>query len=314
MPIKPAIIGEAFMQILIKIFLSILFLMAISGGCGKGEVQTLERNTQIIIEYAEPRQVSELSDERINEASGIARSNITAGNFWVHNDSGDGPNLFLINMKGETIVSGPVEGAKARDWEDIASFQLRGNSYLLVADVGDNPEKRKKYQLYLLKEPVPDEKGEISVPFKLENKIIFKYEDGSHNCESIAVDTSFKKIYLVSKKSEDECKVYELPLSFEEEKEVITAIAIADLKIPTAVAMDISGDGRRAVILSKKHAYEFTRSPDESWAEAFAREPGKVKVPEQKQGEAVCYGMDGKTLYFVSEHAFQPLWKMTVKK
>ena len=145
------------------LMLLILIMLMISEGCGGGNDTASETKDLEVIEYSKPRKVSELTDERINEASGIARSNITAGNFWVHNDSGDEPNLFLINMKGETIVSGPVEGAMARDWEDIVSFQLRNQSYLLVADVGDNPSKRKKYQLYLLKEPAPDEKGEISI-------------------------------------------------------------------------------------------------------------------------------------------------------
>ena len=76
--------------------------------------------------------------------------------------------------------------------------------------------------------------------------------------------------------------------------------------------MDISPDGRRAVILTYRDAYEYRRGRDESWAKAFARKPRRLKMPWRMQGEAIAYGTDGRTLYLVSEGKSQPLWEIGV--
>ena len=263
------------------------------------------------IEYLAPRQLSVVSDKRIKEASGLACSGQTPQAFWTHNDSGDGPNIYLINFDGKTLMSGAIEGAKARDWEDIASFKINTQAYLLIADVGDNKRKRQQYALYIIKEPLNDSSQQKNNWFKLEKTILFQYEDGPQNCESVGVDVTAAKINLVSKQGGKECKVYELPLILETNKKIETAQAIAVLNIPTIVAMDISPDGQRTVILTHNNeAYEYTRLAGESWTEGFAREPRILKMPRMKQGEAICYGQDGYTIYLVSEHAFQPLWEV----
>ena len=262
------------------------------------------------IKYAPPSQLCVVTDERIIEASGLACSRETPHAFWTHNDSGDGPNLFLIDTAGKTLTSRTLKGANARDWEDIASFKRKDQGYLLVADVGDNAAKRQEYQLYLVKEPRIDPAKRKDGTLKLEMTIRFHYEDGPHNCESVGVDVTAGKIYVVSKQGGNECRVYEMPLPLKKTRKGLTAKAIAVLKIPTTTAMDISPDGRRAVVLTDKKAYEYTRRAGESWAEGFAREPRILDMPQRKQGEAICYGHDGQALYLISEGASQPLWEV----
>ena len=90
------------------------------------------------------------------------------------------------------------------------------------------------------------------------------------------------------------------------------AKAISTLKIPETTAMDISSDGMHAVVLTYGDAYEFVRKKDETWAQAFSREPRRIKMPPRKQGESICYGTDGKTLYLTSEYESQPLWEIPI--
>ncbi len=291
--------------------LSILIL-AILFSCARNTNFTESLVPPKPINYAAPKQLSLVTDERINEASGLACSRQTPRAFWTHNDSGDGPNLFLINMDGKTLTSRSIAGANARDWEDIASFKLKNQAYILIADVGDNKRKRQECQLYLIKEPPFDPTKRKSNPLKLEKTLHFQYEDSARNCESIGVDVTAGKIYLVSKQRGDECKVYEMPLSLKTAEERLTAKAIAILNIPTTVAMDISPDGQRAVILTRNEAYEYTRFSDESRVEGFAHKPKLLNKPKMKQGEAICYGPDGQTLYLVSEGVSQPMWEVPV--
>ena len=244
----------------------------------------------------------------IGESSGIVASRRHQGVFWTHNDSGDSARLYACNRKGESLGTFLISGAEARDWEDIASFKRGRNAYLLIGDIGDNAQKRRECELYLVQEPVL--RGPVKGPASLKAimKIRFQYEDGPHNCESLGVDAVDGVIYLVSKTAEPTCKVYALPLPGESPRNVVfTAKAVATLNIPTTTAMDISPDGLRAVVLTYGDAYEYTRGVKEKWGDAFSREPRRLAMPARAQGESICYGPDGRSLYLTSEKLPCPL-------
>jgi len=219
--------------------------------------------------------------------------------------------LFLIDRSGQTLASLVIEGAQAVDWEDIASFKHGTHNYLLIGDVGDNAAKRQLCTLYVVQEPRIDREAQPRVgnllPFIT---IPFTYEDGPHDCESVAVDATSGTIYLVSKGKGDECKVYELFLPVEEVTKQLVARMIAKLDVSKATAMDISPDGLRAVVLTYGDAYEYTRGKAETWTDAFARQGRVLTMPRRVTGESICYGADGKTLYLTSERALQPLWEV----
>jgi hypothetical protein len=57
---------------------------------------------------------------------------------------------------------------------------------------------------------------------------------------------------------------------------------------------------------------EYVRAPGESWAAAFGRPGRTIAAPGRKQGESVCFGLDGKTLYLTSEGSPCPLLEIPV--
>jgi hypothetical protein len=71
--------------------------------------------------------------------------------------------------------------------------------------------------------------------------------------------------------------------------------------------MDISADGLRAVVLTYGPAFEYVRAGGEKWSAAFRRPGRKLWMPGRRQGESICYGPDGKTLYLTSEKLPTPL-------
>ena len=97
-------------------------------------------------------------------------------------------------------------------------------------------------------------------------------------------------------------------------KKPIVAKEIGKLGAPLVTAMDISPDGRRAIVLTYTNAYEYTRAAGEDWAKAFSRSPRKIRMPGRTQGESICYGPDGKTLYLTSEKLPTPLLQVPVKE
>lgn len=266
------------------------------------------------IVYDTPRKLAVLADDEIDESSGLARSLSRPGAFWTHNDSGDSPRLFLIDEAGQTLGCFKVDGAKSIDWEDMCSFSQGEKNYLMIGDVGDNGRRRKQVELYLLEEPDVSrhEAGENGrIPVRM--TIAVTYEGGAHDCEAIAVDPAAGNIYLLAKQFSTACALFEVALPREQPPAPLEAKRIGALSAPWATAMDVSPDGNRMIVLTYGDAYEFTRGRDD-WSVALKRPARKIQMPARRQGEAICYARDGRSLYLTSEGRGQPLWLVKERK
>jgi len=267
-----------------------------------------------IINYAPVQELARIKDSQITEISGVASSYNNPGTFWVHNDSGDSPRIFLVDKSGNTVTVGSIANASANDWEDIASFQLNGISYLIIADIGDNASARSQYSLYIIEEPKPNTDGTYPSSFPIQRRINFTYDTGAQNCESLAVDVQSEKIIMVSKTSYGGTQkiryVHQLPLSVV--SGTVTEVAQKIQEFGTiaeaTTGMDISNDGRYAIIHTVLDGnFEFTRNQNETWAEAFVKEPRRIGIPEDRGFEAICYGTNGVDLYLLKEGLNSPI-------
>ena len=259
------------------------------------------------IEYSAAKEVGKL-DKAINESSGIAASRLRTDVLWTHNDSGDAPRLFAIDLKGNSLGECRLDKIKAVDWEDMASFRMDDKAYLVVGDFGDNGQQRKNVQLHLVREPDPTDKK-----IKIDRTISFTYETGSNDCECLAIDPTERLAVLIAKGWTPMCEVFAFELPAEDDDSQPVARRLATLKLAGATGLDISPDGRRAVVVTYGNAYEYVRAEGESWKVAFSREGREIEMPKRKQGEAICYGADGKTLFVTSERAPSPLFQIEPK-
>ena len=107
-----------------------------------------------------PRMVQELGamPPELREASGLAVSRTQPGVLWSHNDSGDAPTLYAIDMKGRLLAKGGVANARAIDWEDIAAGpcpegEAGAKECLYVADTGNNSRSREIVNIFVVPEP-----------------------------------------------------------------------------------------------------------------------------------------------------------------
>ena len=93
--------------------------------------------------------------DEIDEASGLVASRNNSKAFWTHNDSGDRNRIFLISQSGESLGTYIVQGAAARDWEDISigPGPKENVNYLYVGDIGDNRAQYKEKVIYRFIEP-----------------------------------------------------------------------------------------------------------------------------------------------------------------
>ena len=267
-----------------------------------------------IIDYAPVQELARIKDAAINEISGAASSYNNPETFWIHNDSGDIPRIFLVDKAGNTLTQGNITNASANDWEDIASFELNGISYLIIADIGDNASSRSQYSLYIIEEPKPNLDGTYPSSFPIKRRINFTYDTGAQNCESLAVDVESGKIILVSKTSYGGSQkiryVHELPLSVSSGTVTLVAQKIQEFGTiaEATTGMDISNNGKYAIIHTVLDGnFEFTRNQNETWADAFAKEPRRIGIPEDRGFEAICYGTNGIDLYLMKEGLNSPL-------
>lgn len=271
-----------------------------------------------------PLLVGRLEDHDIDEASGLARSQRADDLYWVLNDSGK-PRLYAIDGHGADLGKVKVDDAGLSDWEDIASFSLGGEAYLLVADIGDNDAKRKDVRLYIIEEPEPDD-DEVDVEWEFD----FSYPDGPRDAEAVAVDAAAGRVLVLSKR-EVPAVLYELPLRPDDDKrQVAVPVAVPALPWPgredlalapkmkdwwwQPTGMDVSPDGTGLAILTYRGVFYFLRRPGEPWSDAVRRQPLALTVGDYDRAESIAFDRAGSAILVTLEGRGAPLVRIDLVK
>ena len=226
------------------------------------------------------------------------------------NDDGK-PRLYAMDSAGIHLGSVDLRKAGNRDWEDLASFTLDGDPYVVVADIGDNLGRRKKVTLYVAKEPRTSE-DKTSVDWQVD----FEYPNGPRDAESAAVDIDRERFLILSKRDIPPA-LYEVPLKSDGKVTATWLGTIDSLPRPgrqdvefaprtkdwhwQPTGMDISADNRAAVILTYRAIYYYVRQPDQDWFDALNSKPVRVGLGNFRNAEAVAFGDDARTVYVTGE-------------
>lgn len=267
--------------------------------------QAIESDT----EYDTGKRIANVEKDSVRESSGLAVSRKFAQRFWTHNDSGDEARLFCFDKQGKHLGTSHVKKVKSKDWEDMASATIDGESYLIIGDIGDNLRKRKSCKVLIVPEPSNPKKD-----VRIWKSTKFTYEGGPVDCEALAYDPVQRQFLLVEKRLSLTARVYALPLSSAvadaNENRTIVAKQIAIIPVSWVTAADISHDGQQLIVGTYQPSFLFKRQDNEPWSVALRRNPVSIKSPIRKQGETICFGTDGETLYFTSEKRPTPLFEI----
>jgi hypothetical protein len=280
--------------------------------------------------------VGQLDNKELVECSGIETSLATDSLFWAINDGGGGPFLYALGRDGRDRGRVLVKGARNRDWEGVDTFFWHGCPMILIADIGDNDEKHKTHTIYIVKDPgLKYERFDQSAFVEVAWRIEFSYPDHNHDAEAVAVDMASGKILVLTKRDHPPL-LFELPLTPVAADQPVVAHSVGEVdKIPPPsvgdlfqkhgisrsrpTAMDISGDGLHAVVLTYKHAYLFNRNGQDSWEKAFGEHPILIPLPlpedceKLRQREAICFGADNKSLFVTSEGKGAAIFRLEIK-
>lgn len=254
----------------------------------------------------------ELEDESLTEASGLVASSISENVFFSVNDSGNEPKLFAMDDRGKDLGSWPLAFNTLHDFEDLAAFQLDGESYLLVADTGDNLYWRPSLTMLIFREPRLSDPGTALRPAW---SFQFTYPDGPRDSEAVAVDVSAGNILLLSKLRVPS-ELYRLPIKPVAQTVVAEKIGrLNALPQPTQrdlredpewgeyrsapTAMDIRG--RVAIVITYRDAWLYKRKLRASWADAFSEVPERVALPYIHGLESGAFSRSGSELVVVGE-------------
>ena len=269
--------------------------------------------------YAEPVQLANLENVAINESSGIAASRANDNIMWTHNDSGDGPFIYAIDRQGKHRGAWRVIGAEARDWEDIAvgPGPDRSRSYIYIGDIGDNGRSRDNIVVYRIREPAVSTGDPLpSVKARSQTDpadvIRLKYPDGKHDAEALLINPSTGTLYVVTKAMRAAARIYKLDAAASgggvQALSLVGEVQIPNLMGGLITGGDISPDGRRVVLCSYLGASELVLSDRNApFDDVWKQQPTPVNIGTRKQGEAVCYRVDGLALLATSEGVPCPL-------
>lgn len=306
MPGERRLLGEEREVKLNCVLLSICLFGLI--GCGHAPMKDARPVAVIAVDLPEHAPVTPLLVGRIDfapitEASGMVKSRLWPGVFWVHNDSGDQPRIFPITRNG-TIIQPEwmrnyagilIPDAVNVDWEDITTDN---NGNLIIADLGNNANMRRDLCIYIINEPYPAETVLTSVFRRIDvyypDQINFPPEE--RNFDSEAIFWANDHIYVLTKhRSDTHTKLYRLDSPEPNAKNPLTLLSAFRINSMVTSA-DATVDGSALAVLTYEAVWYF-----EAPAGSDDYFKGSIRwLPiEAGKNEGIC--IDGDKLLIVNE-------------
>jgi hypothetical protein len=274
------------------------------------------------VNYSIPQLLATLEDSSVMESSGIVASRLNPGLFWTHNDSGDKPLIFAFDLQGKSHGTWFVSGANAFDWEDIAigPGPVTGQNYIYIGDIGDNQKRRSEIVVYRVPEPAASQDlatlaeadpadTEPAVGIRL------KYPEGRYDAEALLVHPQTGVIYILTKNPGSASSIYRVPAKLD--IGVTTLERVGEIKLPSQQGSiitggDISPDGKMVILCDYQAGYEFLlRGQANSFDPIWTEVPAKLQIGTRRQGEAICYSLDGNSVLATSEGTPCPIFRIT---
>jgi hypothetical protein len=276
--------------------LLLFFSFLLATACSR---QSSEKADSFI--FGKGKELAELTNDTIGEASGLAASVNNSGLLWTINDSGNDANVFLIDTALHIRMTVTLANTGNRDWEDISIGPGPDSSktYVYVGDIGDNLGRYEYKYIYRFEEPVLNE-TESEVLLSEFERITFRLPYERQDMETLMVDPLSREIYLVTKR-EKAVTVYALQNPVEVSRDTLIARYVGKLNITGIVAGDISMDGREILLKNIYNVYYWQRDSNAAVEDVLRNKPKILSYNREPQGEAITFAHDGSGYYTLSE-------------
>lgn len=268
--------------------------------------------------------VGTVANRALTEISGVVASGRHPGVLWTHNDSGGGPEVFAIAEDGADLGAFVVDGARARDWEDMA----RGPgpdpsaSYLYLGDIGDNAAQRDHVTVYRV--PEPTERPEHGGRFSTVETLTLRYPGGPADAEALLVDPLGGDLVIVTKSYGGLSRVLRAPAASLVGGRAVTMVDEGSVTIPspegfsvglpgTAVTgADITSDGAIVALRTYQSVLVFGRATGQTVVDSLRTEPCFAPRADETQGEAVAFTDHDSAVVTISEGVAQRVHRVAI--
>lgn len=309
---------SAFVIFLAGLCLTVISCQSVSLGSRETAVVPVRPDT-----YLPAFENGRITSREITESSGIAASKCQENVLWTHNDSGDGPFIYAIDLQGRHLGTWKIPNVSNFDWEDIATFRNKdGTCFIYIGEIGNNRRRRAESEIFRITEPLIEGAGGSNrrkpVITPKAEKLRFVYPDVRQDAEALLVHPTSGEIYVISKLLTGAAGVYSVQADFDSPNAIL-AKKIGELSLPAVpnglvTGGDISPDGRRVVVSDYFSGYELVLAVDEeSFDEIWRSKPQPFDIGSREIGEAVAYGADGMSVFSTSEKRNSPVYK-TLRK
>lgn len=267
-------------------------------------------------DFAPGTETGRVMSRALDEISGVVTSRRHDDTLWAHNDSGGGARLFAIDVRGALRGEWVLEGAAARDWEDVAREpRADGRDRLWIGDVGDNAARdgsgtpRAFVEVLRFAEPEAIAAGPTTIAAEEIDTIVLRYPDRPHDCEAIAVDPASGDLYLFAKENVGPADVFVArgPIAAGEERVLERVASIDPGSSVTGADFAVAGD--ELVLRTYRSVLLWERGGAETLAETLARAGRALPRAPEPQGEAVAWSARGDAYFTISEGAGVPIWR-----
>ncbi|MEO9593231.1 hypothetical protein [Rhodopirellula bahusiensis] len=259
----------------------------------------------------------QLADKELTESSGMVFSVKDPSCIWSHNDSGDRARLFAFDANtGAATGRWELPGVAAIDWEDLAilpPLKADGPARLVIADSGDNQQKRDHIELLVVDEMDPRKSGEVARDQV--HLLRVKYPHGPQDCEAIWFDEPSGHLILLCKRFTPWVGLYRVALidgSSGKLNEDIEAELIIRLPLALATGADrdpVTGD---VWVSTYWQAMKFAKADHPTLKAQMSRTPIAMDLPKLRQIEAIA--VDSKSdVWVTSEGSPAPLVRLGLR-
>lgn len=233
-------------------------------------------------------QISQMTDPRISESSGLVVSRGHDDLVYTVNDSGNAPIVFAVQLStGRTVGT----ATSTKEFFDVEALSIDSHSTLWIADTGDNGKTRKEPRLYTIAEFGSGDSTVTPTRYPL------VYPDGPRDVEALVINPRTDEKFLLTKGLMGG-EVYAVPadLKADQPNRVVAIDAVLPGMITDAA---FTPDGRQVI------ARNYVKA---SVLDAVTWESIKsVELPAARQGETLAMEPGGKSFLVGSEGASSSL-------
>ncbi|WP_443204316.1 hypothetical protein [Saccharopolyspora sp. 5N708] len=238
-----------------------------------------------------PVEQCRVDDDRLAELSGLASD----GSAWYAvGDGGSSLRVLVLDPADCSVRAVRTASINPYDIEDLA---LGRDGSLWLADTGDNGRRRDDIALHVMPP------GGGATLYRL------AYPDGPHDAEALLLDRAGVP-HIITKEPIGSAGVYRPTGALAADRTVplekVGSISLRSTQTPggpmsgtvgsvLATGGSVSQDGTLAAIRTYTEAYLYS-APDGDLVAALQREPLRIPLPNEQQGEAIAWEPDGTLL------------------